>query len=93
MQSHPSTNASSNAQDAHQAQNGGNQKGYPPFLTLNTLSKKLYMPKITPPQTNTAICCERGSAIRGTLSASEIVAKAKIPSNAHSVSTTKDQNT
>lgn len=34
----------------------------------------------TAPQTKTAICCALGSAIRGTLSASEIVAKARIPS-------------
>lgn len=38
------------------------------------------MPKIMPPQTKTAICCARGSAIRGTFSASEMVANARMPS-------------
>jgi hypothetical protein len=59
---------------------GGSQKGYPPFLILKTLSKKLYMTNITPPQMRTATCCVLGSAIRGTLRASEMVAKDRRPS-------------
>lgn len=49
-------------------------------MILNTLSKKLYMTKMTPPQIITAICCVLGSAIRGTFSANEMVAKDRRPS-------------
>jgi hypothetical protein len=38
------------------------------------------MRKITPPQIMTASCCVRGSEIRGTFSANEMVAKDKRPS-------------
>jgi len=59
---------------------GGSQKGYPPFLILNTLRRKLYMTKIMPPQTRTATCCLLGSAMRGTFKANEIIAKESSPS-------------
>jgi hypothetical protein len=42
---------------------------------LNTLSRKLYIPKVTEPQINTAICWAFGSRIRGTCMASAMVAK------------------
>nr|POE93616.1 hypothetical protein CFP56_19628 [Quercus suber] len=38
------------------------------------------MPRITPPQRNTATCWVRGSVMRGTLSAREMVANASTPS-------------
>ena len=59
---------------------GGSQNGYPPFLILKTLSRKLYIRKMTAPQTRTATCWDLGSAMRGTLSAREMVAKDKSPS-------------
>lgn len=59
---------------------GGSQNGYPPFLIRKTLSKKLYITKMIPPHTMTATCWVLGSAMRGTFSASEIVAKDKRPS-------------
>lgn len=38
------------------------------------------MPKITAPHMNTAICCILGSVMRGTFSASAIVANERVPS-------------
>ena len=61
-------------------ENGGNQKGYPPFFILKMLSRKLYMKKIAPPQMRTVTCCILGSEMRGTLRASAIVAKERNPS-------------
>ena len=60
---------------------GGSQNGYPPFFILNTLNRKLYIRKMTPPQMRTATCCVLGSDMRGTLSAREIVANERSPSN------------
>ena len=49
-------------------------------MILKTLRRKEYMPKRTAPQTRTAICCLRASAILGTLRARLIVAKERMPS-------------
>jgi hypothetical protein len=49
-------------------------------LILKTLRRKEYMPRRTAPQTNTAICCLRASAILGTLRARLMVAKERMPS-------------
>ena len=56
------------------------KKGYPPFFTLKTLSRKLYMPIMTIPQMKTMSCCDFGSAILGTFKARAIVANDKTPS-------------
>jgi hypothetical protein len=49
-------------------------------LILKTLKRKEYMPRTTAPQTKTAICCLRASAILGTLRARLMVAKERMPS-------------
>jgi hypothetical protein len=59
---------------------GGNEKGYPPFLTRKTLRRKLYMRNITPDQTKTNNCWLLGSAMRGTLTAREMAANDRTPS-------------
>lgn len=62
-------------------QNGGRKNGYPPFFTLKTLRRKLYIHSITPPQMITANCCAFLSAMRGTFIDSAIVANDKTASS------------
>lgn len=59
---------------------GGSEKGYPAFFMRKTLSRKLYMRNITAVQTTTINFWLLGSAILGTLTAREMVAKERIPS-------------
>ena len=59
---------------------GGRLKGYPPFLTLNTFRRKLYMKYMMAAQAMTAICCVVGSTIRGTFKPKEMAENARRPS-------------
>ena len=59
---------------------------YPPFFIRKTLSKKLYMQRSTPLHRKTANCWALVSAMRGTFSAREMVAKERTPSNGEAVS-------